>query len=466
MGLFRPPEAQATTATQQHSGSVVTPSRQGTAPTPPPDESQTLAAGDWDEDDPRRLRHEIFMGAGLAYVWWWPADIEELWWTVVGRAPALGQILPRANGVAQLQSDQNTHVFGLDGPRGSAIVLLASENSDFGHLITNIQDRLKGVGERGVKMSMLHQGKVDRGAAEIIESSFQVQLAEMHGRAGETPARHSVLPPWARRKLNSWTEVAHDLYRRELVDSDGDSVYVWCLLHNGRPAVVYPFISEISEDQLRQLAPLGEYIDGELTWLDPQAAAMRILQDSDVDVTAMAQSLVDGIARGLTALGPEFIKPASTEEIADSPEEARPGTDSAPHLQSGDQLFAYLRGKYKIAEELKSSDSSVVTGCRLVFRMDDERSQMATISVEHIADQPWFRISSGFGTYGKLDIAAALLRVGHKVCGDVRLSGETLTLSHAGPILDLNPDAFDAALSLIVGSAEQLEKEFSQGDDF
>lgn len=447
MGLFKRQEEAPTATASRTSPSPPVPSRQ-------------LASGNWADDDPRQLSHQLLSSVGMAQIWWSSGTVEDLWQTLVGRAPALTGLESRAKGFACFLVDQETIVYGVDSPQGSALVVAVLPESDTGHLVQEVTMRLRGVEERGITMSILTQGLVEEPVAEILETGAIVQLTELPLRELDPQSAFSVLPPWIRRQLGAWEEVAHDLYRREFTDSDGDVMKVWCSLESDTPAIVYPFLDNVPGGDLTRFEPLLHHIDGKLIWLDPQVAAVHALRESEhVDVAA--QSLVDGIAHGLAVSSPTRTQPGAPPVASQTS-----GHQTATTLGSWDEVMTYLRDNWTIAEEFKAANGSSISGCKMIFKIDETRSQMVFVDRHDLGDSPWLSIYSPFAEYRAVDISAVLHAAGRLICGNVRLFGDHLALHHSTAIQSLAPGCLENLVHLIFTSADRLEQEFDTGDRY
>lgn len=425
-----------------------------------PERRQLVNKG-WEEGDPRHTGHLLLSQVGLAHVWWWDRPIDDLWETLVGRAPALGALEPAGRpGFSQFRNDGSIFAFGVEGEKGSAVVVAFLPDADTDRAFTQVVLPLDGIAERGVFLDLVSRGEVEGPPADVIESGSIVQLTELPLRGSSEPTTFRVIPPSVRRGLTSWTQASHDIYRRDFTDSDGDTVSVLCWLHDGRPALVYPFFDMPSGD-LTPLQPMQEHIDGEIVWIEPKAAARRVLPRG-ADPTAAAQQLVDSVARGLGVLSEHrrraSAEPGTTEEPAPVPKALTSWTD----------VLTVLRTRYKVAQEFNedAADPSVVTGCKLIFNVGGDRVQAVIASRVDLGDDPWVRISSAFARLGAVDLQDVLQRVSRTVCGDLRLVEDLLTFNHTAPVKGLDSQALTDLVDIIVTTADQLESEFGAGDTF
>lgn len=431
----------------------------------PKEAERRVVRGDWPENDPRHLANLTLTSLGLVNVWWWDGQIEDLWQTLARHSPELAQLAPPVGGLSRLARDSDVYVFGVEGPHGSAVAVGSGPDADSRMLVEEIMMPLQDVTRQGVTHDMvINSGQTSESAARVLESGHVVALSELALPGRPAPESCTVLPPHVRRQLAGWTERLHDLYRLDLTDADGDTVTAWCMLHDGRPALVYPFFEEPGGN-LEPFQPLRAHFGGDLIWTDPRVAAVLELPRGD-DPRVVAQRLVDDVARGLTVLAgqreqaPAAPAPAGSAEPAEAPQ-----PDRTTSLSSWQDVLTLLRTTYTIAEERRGDDGEVEY-CRLLFDVGDDRSQLVVVERHVMADQDWVRVSSAFAPVEGADLLAALTRVGDYVCGAVRRSGEALTLTHCQAVRGLHPESFREALRIIVVCADRLEREFGSGDVF
>ncbi|AXH95447.1 hypothetical protein [Ornithinimicrobium avium] len=116
----------------------------------------------WEEGDPRYTGHLLLSQVGLAYVWWWERPIEDLWDTLVGRAPTLAAIQPAGRpGFSRFQHDGGIFAFGVDGREGSAIVVAVLPDADSDYVFKHVVLPLDEIAERGVSRHLVSQGEVE-----------------------------------------------------------------------------------------------------------------------------------------------------------------------------------------------------------------------------------------------------------------------------------------------------------------
>jgi hypothetical protein len=124
-------------------------------------------------------------------------------------------------------------------------------------------------------------------------------------------------------------------------------------------------------------------------------------------------------------------------------------------------LVAFVRSEYQVID-LTADEVSIHVD------FDDERSQVIWISHEVLdGKEDWVQIASPCGLASKIDLAALLKEVGHTtVVGGVAIMGEHVVLRHALPLENLDINEFTDPLTLLAGTVDTLEEQFSGGDSF
>ncbi|HEY0498525.1 MAG TPA: hypothetical protein VGD48_22485 [Kutzneria sp.] len=124
-------------------------------------------------------------------------------------------------------------------------------------------------------------------------------------------------------------------------------------------------------------------------------------------------------------------------------------------------LVAFVRSEYQVIDQTADEVSIYV-------EFDDERSQVIWLSHEVLdGKEDWVQIASPCGMASKVDLAALLKEVGHTtVVGGVAIVGEHVVLRHALPLENLDINEFTDPLTLLAGTVDTLEEQFSGGDSF
>lgn len=124
-------------------------------------------------------------------------------------------------------------------------------------------------------------------------------------------------------------------------------------------------------------------------------------------------------------------------------------------------LVRYVKANYKIADESPTS-------LKLVFETGNLRSQVVMLWFAALAGgtEEWLQIESPFAEVDKVDLTRALEEVGHIVCGGLALIGNVLTIRHAMPLANLDINEFERPLALVTNTADQLEQQLSDQDQY
>jgi hypothetical protein len=126
------------------------------------------------------------------------------------------------------------------------------------------------------------------------------------------------------------------------------------------------------------------------------------------------------------------------------------------------ELLDYMRtNEYTIMDETHNM-------VRLMFQTQGgRRSQMVYIwhlTVGRGAEE-WIQIESPFGEFGKVDLSAALQRIGSTICGGMAMAGNLVTFRHSVPLENLDVNEFESPLALVTTVADKLESDFNGDND-
>lgn len=261
---------------------------------------RTLQNLGWSEEDPRTKAQHLILMSGLTWVWTSPGPVEVLLSTLLAVAPILKRSEVVGAGWMSLIQDENTYWTCMEGPGGSAVLVVCSPDSDSGLAIREYVKPTDGL--PGIDRGMLVLGKAEGPLADLLEGSSIVppwelpQLSSLHGSPD-----YSMLPPSVRRAVHgSWERLAHDLYVTHVEDIDGDMVKVYAHIESGLPVLSNPVIDVDSAehvDDYEWLCPPHTH----LTWLDPSLTVVRPIPAAidTATMTRMVQDLVDGVAHKL-----------------------------------------------------------------------------------------------------------------------------------------------------------------------
>jgi hypothetical protein len=130
-------------------------------------------------------------------------------------------------------------------------------------------------------------------------------------------------------------------------------------------------------------------------------------------------------------------------------------------VASWSDLVGYVRSNYKIADEQPEM-------LKLVFELDGLRSQVVFLWHLTLVDgqEDWVQIESPIGDLGAVDLLQALQQISNAVCGGLAVYGQVVTFRHAVPLLNLNINELERPLSLVIHTADRLERMLTGADKY
>lgn len=130
-------------------------------------------------------------------------------------------------------------------------------------------------------------------------------------------------------------------------------------------------------------------------------------------------------------------------------------------------LVAYIRHSYDV---IRFEPDEVRIRVSFVDDEDDLFGRRQIIVVAHeILDQKedWVQIATPFARVEQVDLREVLAEVGNTiVVGGVAVMGDYVVLRHSLPLINLDINEFTDPLTLIASGAEQLERRFTNRDEF
>lgn len=103
----------------------------------------------------------------------------------------------------------------------------------------------------------------------------------------------------------------------------------------------------------------------------------------------------------------------------------------------------------------------------VTFSFDDGRSQLVLVSlVGNEVWGEWVRVESPIGSWADVHLPKALELIQDTVCGGLGRVAEFVTLRDSFPIEDLSIGELEKPMKLIVGMADDLEKQLVAVDRF
>jgi hypothetical protein len=130
-------------------------------------------------------------------------------------------------------------------------------------------------------------------------------------------------------------------------------------------------------------------------------------------------------------------------------------------MTTWNDLVEYIHNHYKIADENPNM-------IKMVFETGGLRSQVVLVWHLTLNDgsEEWVQIESPFGDVNTIDLRAALEGIGSTVCGGLAQFGDLVTFRHSIPLQNLNINEFESPLALVTTTADNLERQFTGGDQY
>jgi hypothetical protein len=135
-------------------------------------------------------------------------------------------------------------------------------------------------------------------------------------------------------------------------------------------------------------------------------------------------------------------------------------------MATWDDLAAYVHDQYEVISE-QPGEIRILFGFEQ-FDEEDERTQVVILSREVLDKQhEWVQIASPVGLAAAVDLRALLTEVGHSsiACG-AAIMGEHVVLRHSLPLSTLDIHEFVDPLTLLAGTADEIEEMYFGGDQY
>jgi len=128
-------------------------------------------------------------------------------------------------------------------------------------------------------------------------------------------------------------------------------------------------------------------------------------------------------------------------------------------MPSWTDIQQYARSKYTLAEDNEDIFS-------LVFRLPSERTQKIWVHKFEAFEEDWIEFRSVVCKFDELSPKIALRKNSSLVIGSLALDGDgDYVLLHNAPLATMDMDEFERPLHIIAHTADDLEKDYSEGDD-
>lgn len=124
-------------------------------------------------------------------------------------------------------------------------------------------------------------------------------------------------------------------------------------------------------------------------------------------------------------------------------------------------LVEFIRTEFRVSR-LESDE------VRIEVEFEDERRQQVIVQREVLDKrEEWVQIASPCGKAAHVDLPALLTELGHNaVVGGAVIMGEYVVLRHSLPLENLDINEFVDPMTLIAGTADELEQMFTGGDSY
>ena len=123
------------------------------------------------------------------------------------------------------------------------------------------------------------------------------------------------------------------------------------------------------------------------------------------------------------------------------------------------EVKTYVHNKYKVEDANEDL-------MRLLFSLDNGRSQLVYIKHVYNDSAEWIRIESPIGKAADMNIASAARIASEKIVGGIIIIGETVFLSNAMPLQNLDGNEVDEPLGRVMTIADEMERNLVGGDAY
>lgn len=123
------------------------------------------------------------------------------------------------------------------------------------------------------------------------------------------------------------------------------------------------------------------------------------------------------------------------------------------------EIQEHARAKYKLADDHEDS-------FKLVWRYDNDRLQQILVNCYAALGEAWCNFTSPACRRDKLTPEVALQRSLSFAVGSICLDQDIYVIRYSLPMSALKLETFDLLLGVIASTADVLEEELSDSDDF
>jgi hypothetical protein len=127
-----------------------------------------------------------------------------------------------------------------------------------------------------------------------------------------------------------------------------------------------------------------------------------------------------------------------------------------------EDLAEYVRGEYDVISEEPGE-------IRILFAFEEDERTQVVILVREVLDakHEWVQIASPVGLAANVNLHALLEEVGQSsIASGAAIMGDHVVLRHSLPLATLDIHEFVEPLTLLAGTADQIEEIFFGGDNY
>jgi hypothetical protein len=122
------------------------------------------------------------------------------------------------------------------------------------------------------------------------------------------------------------------------------------------------------------------------------------------------------------------------------------------------EIQTYARTKYKLSQDEPEKFS-------LIFAYDDGRTQQIRVRKFTAYDQDWIEFGTPVCKESEMAPKVALKKNSEFAIGALALSGELYVMLYSIPLANMDIEEFELPLHVLAGTADNLEQNFSAGND-
>ena len=342
------------------------------------EQNQPLLDPELPDDDPRQLLFGLLKGSGITFTLSAAASVEDVLRAALRTAPILGRSRHLGRGFLVLDDDPATVWAAVEGPRGAAVLVFGSPDSNTDLLFDTITTPFQACAAPFVS-ALVFSGSAEPRVKAIVDGADVVPAWEVAEFRSLAPAagQDTLLPASVRRTVRSWERVAVDVYRRDFADRDGDAVAVFVTIADGQPKLLST-MAGLPESSIRSLgAQLASSVYTVDEWDDMTVVTRPFPPGADLPtVVDLSQAMVDDVTIAIASLGdaapPEVPAASAASTVWERLEIPGPGGVAARSADWPSAAFAYTTTE-RVRESVAGEGSLFTTLDRLARRLRARR---------------------------------------------------------------------------------------------